>query len=111
MSQKEKKGTLNDLIKKIVAKKINQYLGKYLKDIKIDDIQASIGTKSALTLSNLQLREDAFNDIRLPIEDHKDSYVKEISLELKMLPLQVNVSVKGIRAILTPNTKSWSQDH
>ena len=34
MSQKEKKGTLNDLIKKIVAKKINQYLGKYLKDIK-----------------------------------------------------------------------------
>ena len=107
---KGKKGTLKDLINKFVATKINQYLGKYLKDIKQEDLQASIGTNSAITLYNIQLRKDAFDEFRLPVEVHPDSKVKEISCVLRMLPLQVNIIVKGIRAIVMPNFKAWSPE-
>ena len=107
---KEKKGTLNDLIIKFVATKINQYLGKYLNNIKKEDLQASIGTNSAITLYNITLRKDAFDEFRLPVEVDENSIVKEISCVLKMLPLQVNIIVKGIRAIVKPNFKAWSPD-
>ncbi|OMJ79585.1 hypothetical protein SteCoe_20353 [Stentor coeruleus] len=105
---KEKKGTLNDLVKRFVAQKINQYLGKYLSNIKNEDLQTNIGTNSAITLNNLQLRKDAFDDLRLPIEVDPSSIVKELRCELRMLPLQVNIYVKGIKAIVLPNSKSWS---
>ncbi|OMJ87664.1 hypothetical protein SteCoe_10590 [Stentor coeruleus] len=102
-----KKGTLNDLVKRFVAQKINQYLGKYLLNIKNEDLQTNIGTNSAITLNNLKLRKDAFDDLRLPIEVDPSSIVKELRCELRMLPLQVNIYVKGIKAIVLPNSKSW----
>lgn len=105
---KEKKGTLNDLVKRFVAQKINQYLGKYLLNIKNEDLQTNIGTNSAITLNNLQLRTDAFDDLRLPIIVDPSSIVKELRCELRMLPLQVNIYVKGIKAIVLPNSKTWS---
>jgi Vacuolar sorting-associated protein 13, N-terminal/N-terminal region of Chorein or VPS13 len=110
MENKGRKGTLNDLIAKFVATKINQYLGKYLNNIQKEDLQASIGKSSAITLHNIKLREDAFDELGLPIEVHPSSQVQEINCVVKMLPVQVIINVKGIRITIMPSFKPWSQD-
>lgn len=103
-----KKSSLNEIIKSVISNKLNQYLGKYLVDIKKKDIEAKIGTHSGIILSNIQLRKDAFDDLRLPIEVDPKSVVRELRCELQMIPTQVHIYLKGVRVWVRPNNKTWS---
>ena len=107
IGKEKSKGAINDIITSFVTNKINQYLGKYLLDIRKEDLQASVGNHSAITLANIQLRKDAFDDLRLPVEVDSSSYVRELKVELKMFPTQVHINVKGVRAKVHPNSNSW----
>lgn len=107
IGKEKSKGAINDIITSFVTNKINHHLGKYLLDIKKEDLQASVGNHSAITLANIQLRKDAFDDLRLPVEVDSSSYVRELKVELKMFPTQVHINVKGVRAKVHPNSNSW----
>jgi hypothetical protein len=108
-SKEKQKGGFQNLINSIVASKINDLLGKYLNDIKKDEIKAKFGNESSITLRDLHLRNDAFDELRLPVlVDPETSSVKEVKCELVVFPTQVHISIKGVRATVYPNSKFWS---
>ena len=113
MSEEETKRKSNKFIRNFIVKKLTQYLGKYLSDIKETDIEAKLGTSSSvLTWYNIQLRKDALAELRLPVHVHHTSNVDKLTcnLHLSFHKSTFNVYVKGIRAFVSPERHEWTRE-
>ncbi|CAG9318574.1 VPS13_9 [Blepharisma stoltei] len=106
----ERKWNLNNLARTFIIKKIEQYLGKYLKDIKQKNLKATLGKSPEITIYEIKLRKDALDELRLPVNVLPSSVVREIICQIHIAysTSQVNIILKGIRIIARPNSTDWT---
>ena len=98
---------LSAAVSRYISDKIYSLLQPYLENIIID---AQVGLKPEVTLTDIMLREDALDHLALPLRVSKQSRVSLLKISLPLTSFNtdpVTVDLEKVRVFVVPNERPW----